>query len=86
MSHSIELKFFASIREQVGLATQVFELSGPCPVSVIRAELAARGGAWDRALGLQQRVLAAVNQEVVDDETLVQPGDELAFFPPVTGG
>jgi molybdopterin synthase sulfur carrier subunit len=86
MSHFIELKFFASIREQLGLAAQTFELAEPRSVGVIRLELAARGGAWERSLGPQQRVLVAVNQEVVDDQTLVQPGDELAFFPPVTGG
>ena len=86
MSHLIELKFFASIREQLGLAEQTVELAEPCSVGVIRLELAARGGAWEQSLGPQQRVLAAVNQEVVDDQTLVQPGDELAFFPPVTGG
>ena len=46
MSHLIELKFFASIREQLGLAEQTFELAEPCSVGVIRLELAARGGAW----------------------------------------
>jgi molybdopterin synthase sulfur carrier subunit len=86
MTDTVSLKFFASIREQIGLSDQSLALSQPCAVGVIRAQLAARGGAWERSLGSQQRVLVAVNQEVVDETTLVHPGDELAFFPPVTGG
>ncbi len=86
MTDTVSLKFFASIREQIGLSHQTLALSKPCAVGVIRSQLAAQGGSWEQSLGRQQRVLVAVNQEVVDETTTVHPGDELAFFPPVTGG
>jgi molybdopterin synthase sulfur carrier subunit len=86
MTHFINLRFFASIREQLNMTSHSLELVEPRSVRLIRNELAARGGPWERALGSHQRVLAALNQEVVDEQALVQPGDELAFFPPVTGG
>ena len=48
--------------------------------------LRARGGAWDEALAEAKRVRAAVNQELAHGQSAVRDGDELAFFPPVTGG
>ena len=45
-----------------------------------------RGGAWATELGPGRAVRAAVNHEVASADTPVAPGDELAFFPPVTGG
>ena len=52
----------------------------------LRAALCARGGAWAEALAETKRVRAAVNQDMADAGTAVRDGDEIAFFPPVTGG
>lgn len=52
----------------------------------IRATLAARGGAWAHELAAGRAFRAAVNQDIAGADTPVKDGDEVAFFPPVTGG
>jgi molybdopterin synthase sulfur carrier subunit len=82
----IQLRYFASLRETVGIDAETLppELAGT--VEQIRARLHARGGDWADALDPSKRVLAAVNQQMARMDTPVEDGDELAFFPPVTGG
>jgi molybdopterin synthase sulfur carrier subunit len=80
----ITLRFFARIREQLGTG----ELLWPAATSVVDlvAELAReRGPVWAETL-LAPQVIVAVNQQVVDRDSKVADGDEVAFFPPVTGG
>jgi molybdopterin converting factor small subunit len=50
------------------------------------AWLRARGPAWDTAFGTGRLVRCAVNQDFATPDVAVKPGDEVAFFPPVTGG
>ena len=59
---------------------------GVATVTALRAHLRARGGAWAAALDESRRVRVAVNQDMAANETPVRNGDEVAFFPPVTGG
>jgi molybdopterin synthase sulfur carrier subunit len=82
----VRVKFFASIREFTGVAEDRLPISDTCTVAEVRAMLAARGDVWEKCLGPSAVVRAAVNQEVVSDAHAVLQGDELAFFPPVTGG
>jgi len=80
----IQVKFFASLREQ--LATSQLELAAEYPtVEALRQALAARDSHWQRALAAES-VLVAVNQSVQSWSTPLADGDEVAFFPPVTGG
>lgn len=76
---TIKVKFFASLREQVGQSdTEVAESSVKTVADV-----------WSSAtneMGLPENTLMAVNMEYVDASELVKSGDEVAFFPPVTGG
>lgn len=81
----IEVLFFARLRETLDLARLRLELSEPTTLGALKAQLVARGAAWQAAFG-QCQPLAAVNQELADDATPVRPGDEVAFFPPATGG
>jgi molybdopterin converting factor subunit 1 len=81
----IEILFFARLREALGLSRLTLELAEPVTVARLKALLAARGAPWQQALG-QCQILAAVNQELADDTTTVRPGDEVALFPPATGG
>ena len=83
---SVRVKFFASIREFTGVAEDRLPISDQCTVADVRATLAARGEIWERCLGPAAVVRAAVNQEIVPDDHAVAVGDEVAFFPPVTGG
>jgi molybdopterin synthase sulfur carrier subunit len=52
----------------------------------LRALLVARGGEWEQELAPSRPVRAAVNQAMARGDTQVADGDEIAFFPPVTGG
>jgi molybdopterin synthase sulfur carrier subunit len=82
----IEILFFARLREQVGTARLEYSpAQTPTTVGSLLAELRARGEAWDAALGADN-ILCAVNQRQADTAQTIAPGDEVAFFPPVTGG
>lgn len=83
----IDVLFFASIREQLGIRALSLALDGEhATITSLRQQLIdLRGGLWGDVL-CADNVLIAVNQEVVDDQHLLRDGDELAFFPPVTGG
>ncbi len=84
----IKVLFFAQTRELVGV--DCLELDHQFEtVEAIRAYLvetgAEKGGKWDLALQ-PGKLLVAVNQSIVPLDTEVAVGDEVAFFPPVTGG
>ena len=82
----IKVLFFARLREQ--LEQSVIELTADeagSSVGELLDVLAARGDDWARALAADN-LLCAVNQEQADHGTPVRDGDEVAFFPPVTGG
>lgn len=75
----ITVKFFASLRERVGRAEARLDVPGPLSA----------GEVWRRAAGdtpMPANTLIAVNMEYAEREREVRPGDEVAFFPPVTGG
>ena len=82
----VRVKFFASIREFTGVAEDRLPISETCTVAEVRTLLASRGEVWEKCLGPSAVVRAAVNQEIVPDDHVVAVGDEVAFFPPVTGG
>jgi sulfur-carrier protein len=82
---TIKVLYFASLREQVGTHGEDLDAS-PTTVAGLRTLLMARGGAWQSALAQGKALRVAVNQEVAQPTTPVKPGDEVAFFPPVTGG
>jgi molybdopterin synthase sulfur carrier subunit len=82
----ITLRYFASLRETVGVETEALSPEHAGTVDDIRALLRERGAPWAEVLDPSRRVLAAVNQQMAQPDTAVADGDELAFFPPVTGG
>lgn len=83
----IELRFFASVREALGLAQERIELPDTVrTVGQVREHLVARGGAWAQALGPGRALRMAFNHVMCAPETAIQEGGEVAFFPPVTGG
>ena len=75
---NIKVKYFASLAEQLGCREQDLELEPG--VTVEDLWRCANGG------GIPDNVLQAVNHEYVDSGTCLSDGDEVAFFPPVTGG
>ena len=83
----VKVRFFASLREQLGTSGEEIELpAGVATVAALRSHLAHRGGAWQGALAERKNVRAAVNQDMARPGAAIRAGDEIAFFPPVTGG
>lgn len=81
----ITVKYFASIREAIGHNHEAMDTTAPS-LAALRDELIARGGAYAQALARGKAVRAALNQVMRDEQTALQEGAEVAFFPPVTGG
>lgn len=87
MSLTVNLLYFARLREALGIAQEHLVLpAGVSDVAGLMAALAARGGVWQREFDGAHPLRAAVNQVLAEASTPVSPGDEVAFFPPVTGG
>jgi len=83
----IKILYFAGLREQLGSPGEDLDaVPAVTTVAGLRALLMARGGAWQTALAQGRALRVAVNQEMAQPSTAVRPGDEVAFFPPVTGG
>ncbi len=83
----VKLRFFARLREDLGTGSEDLALpDGVATVAALRAHLAGRGGAWAEALAGSKALRVAVNHELAEPATPIGPGDEVAFFPPVTGG
>ena len=83
----MKLLYFAWVRQRIGRAEE--ELSPPASVTTVASLidfLRARGPGYEAAFHDARLVRVAVNQEHATFEAGVRPGDEVAFFPPVTGG
>jgi len=80
----IQVKFFASLRERLGTGSLNFEYAGESSVAEVAQELISRGDKWQ--LLDDANLLCSVNQTICDRNARVGDGDEIAFFPPVTGG
>ena len=81
----LSIRYFASIREAIGLSQESVETS-TTTLGGVRDELIARGGAYGQALARGKAVRMALNQVMVDESAALIEGAEVAFFPPVTGG
>lgn len=82
----MKILFFGSLREQLG--TGELELSLPDGVNTVAALLAhlkQRDDLWQQSLGTGT-LLCAVNQVMANEDAAIHDADELALFPPVTGG
>jgi len=81
----ITVKFFARLREELGTDSFSIEANPGLTAADLMQSLAKKGGAWAQLDGAQP-VMIAVNQEMTKPDKALHPGDEVAFFPPVTGG
>ena len=83
----LNILYFARLKETLGQGAERIDLpSGVTDVAGLTAWLRARGGAWEQELAATRPVRVAVNQDMAHGDTRVNDGDEVAFFPPVTGG
>jgi molybdopterin synthase sulfur carrier subunit len=84
---TITLVYLARLREVFGTSTErLAPPEGVRTVAALRDWLAARGGPWAAELAPGRAVRVAVNHDLAQPDTPIAPGDEVALFPPVTGG
>ncbi len=82
----IRVLYFARLRERLGVDSEELEPAGIADLASVIGQLRQRNGIWAEVFGEGQGLMMAVNQELARPETPVTDGDEVAFFPPVTGG
>lgn len=81
----LRVRYFASLRERMGLAEETLTLSSAAAFDELLAELRSRHGERADCL-IGDKVRVAVNQQLVEGAIELKDGDELGFLPPVTGG
>lgn len=81
----IKIVFFAALREQLNCSELSLESTDFSTVADIKQHLASRNEQWQQVFA-NNALLSAVNHDMVNDEQVIKSGDEVAFFPPVTGG
>ncbi len=83
----IKVLYFARIKEAVNYSTEEVDLPNDIEtITALKNWLALRGETWANLFSGKQVVRAAINHTLVDDLAAIQANDEVAFFPPVTGG
>ncbi|MFZ5560397.1 MAG: molybdopterin converting factor subunit 1 [Pseudomonadota bacterium] len=82
----ITVLYFARFREKLGLEREEMLLPASATAQGLLDFLAARGGPWQELFGCERGVLVAINQAMATRESAIADGDEIAVFPPVTGG
>lgn len=81
----IKVVFFAALREQLGCSELTISGDNIATVADLKLQLASKNEQWQSLLA-NTSLLSAVNHDMVNDEQQIKSGDEVAFFPPVTGG
>ena len=84
---AITILYFARLRETLGKSEEKLVIpEGVQSIGELTTFLRGRGGAWETELGTGKTVRVAVDQDMASPETPITGGEEIAFFPPVTGG
>ena len=81
----VHIKYFASIREAMGRGSEAWDTSATT-LGELRLALALRDARDDHPLSAGRAVRIALDQLMCEEDALLTPGCEVAFFPPVTGG
>gem|GEM_PF-28676 len=85
-NNTITVRYFASLRESVQRDCETIVLQNETTLTDVLATLRQRGAPWDAALSAKAPIKLALNHEIASLSSTVRAGDEVAFFPPVTGG
>jgi sulfur-carrier protein len=83
----ITVLYFARLKESLNYSTEEMELPESVQtIAQLKTHLAKRGEAWANLFNGKQTIRAAINHALVENDAAIKNGDEVAFFPPVTGG
>jgi molybdopterin synthase sulfur carrier subunit len=82
----LRIIYFARLRELLGPGEQIPLPEGVSTVAELRRWLGSRGEPWRRELMEHANLCVAVNHDYATDDRRLRSGDEVGFFPPVTGG
>jgi molybdopterin synthase sulfur carrier subunit len=83
----VKLVYFAWVRQKIGRGEETLDVPASTKTVGALAEwLRAKGGGYAEAFADMKRLRAAVNQEHTTFDAAISANDEVAFFPPVTGG
>lgn len=86
MSNDVQIFYFAQLAEKLQCQNEFFPLTeAPTTISRLKAQLSERGEEWASQLS-RANTRCAVNQAIATEDALLHYGDEVAFFPPMTGG
>jgi molybdopterin synthase sulfur carrier subunit len=86
-ARTVTVLYFARLREALGRDSERLALPPSAQtVDRLRQHLRSRGGVWETELASNRPVRVAVNQDIAVGDMVLSDGDEVAFFPPVTGG
>jgi len=84
---TVQILYFAWVREAIGRDGEAVDPPATVrTISDLIAWLAARGGGYGEALADPKRIRAAIDQDFVPHDALIGGAQEIALFPPVTGG
>ena len=81
----VAVRYFAAVREALGPGEEV-EIGAGADIAALRQALVARGGRHAEALGRERVLRSAKNRVLCAESTPLGEGDEVGFFPPLTGG
>lgn len=83
----ITVLYFARLKESLNYSTEEIDLPADVnTIALLKLHLAKRGEAWANLFNGNQTIRAAINHALVENNAAIKNGDEVAFFPPVTGG
>ena len=82
----LKVCFFARLRESLGTGVESVAVDGLTDVAALMQRLQTKGGVWEQEFSADNSLQVAINHQVAQCDSGLKDGDEVAFFPPVTGG
>lgn len=79
----LRIRYFASIRELTGLREELIDVPEGATAEVLKRKVQEM---HTTLMGQEENILVAVNGSFIDPKKVLKPGDEVALFPPVSGG